>query len=161
MSTLSTLKNTTRTTTNVQRVGRGPGSGRGKTSCRGHKGDKSRSGYKRRYGQEGGQLPLYRKMPRKGFSRGRFAKESLSINFSLINMLFNDGDVVSVETLRLRGVGPRLLPGGLKILAVGKLEKKVTIEAHSYSANAKKMLEEQKIEHKIVSIKNNSRAKSE
>ena len=153
MSTLSTLKNTTRITKNVQRVGRGEGSGRGKTCCRGHKGDKSRSGYKRRYGQEGGQLPLYRKMPRRGFSRGRFVKEGLSINFSLINTLFKDGDVVSVETLRMRGYAPRLLPGGLKILAVGKLEKKVTIEAHAYSANAKKMLEEQKIEHKIVSRK--------
>lgn len=150
---LSTLKNTTRKTKKVQRVGRGEGSGRGKTSCRGNKGDKSRSGYKRRYGQEGGQLPLYRRMPRRGFSRGRFEKESLSINFSLINSLFKDGDVVNVETLRIKGIAPRRLPGGLKILAVGKLERKVKIEAHNYSANAKKMLEEQKIEHTIVPMK--------
>ena len=133
MSILSTLKNTTRKSSNVQRVGRGEGSGRGKTSCRGHKGSKARSGYKRRYGQEGGQLPLYRRMPRRGFTRGRFVKESLSINFSLINTLFKDGDVVSVETLRMKGYAPRRLPGGLKILAVGKLEKKVSIEAHGYS----------------------------
>ena len=153
MSTLSTLKNTTRKTTKVQRVGRGEGSGRGKTSCRGHKGDKSRSGYKRRYGQEGGQLPLFRRMPRRGFTRGRFKKESLSINFLLINVLYKDGDVVNLETLRMKRYAPRRLPGGLKILAVGKLEKKVTIEAQAFSANAKKMLEEQKIEHKIVPIK--------
>ena len=80
-------------------------------------------------------------------------KEVLAINFSLINTLFNDGDVVNVETLRMKGYAPRLLPGGLKILAVGNLEKKVSIEAHAYSASAKKMLEDQKIEHTIVSSK--------
>lgn len=154
MNTLSTLKNTTRPKKKIQRVGRGEGSGRGKTCCRGNKGDKSRSGYKRRYGQEGGQLPLYRKMPRRGFSRARFAKEGLSINFSLINLMYADGETVSVETLRKKGYAPRQLPGGLKILAVGKLDKKVKIEAHAYSANAKKALEEQKIEHKVVSKKN-------
>lgn len=68
--------------------------------------------------------------------------------------MYADGETVSVETLRKKGYAPRQLPGGLKILAVGKLDKKVKIEAHAYSASAKKALEEQKIEHKVVLKKN-------
>ncbi len=153
MNILSTLKNTFRTKKKVQRVGRGEGSGRGKTCCRGHKGDKSRSGYKRRYGNEGGQLPLYRRLPRRGFTRGAFVKESLAINFKLINVLFDDGDVVSLDTLQKKGFAKRRLPGGLKILSNGTLEKTVSIEAHAFSANAVKQLEEQSIQFKVVTLK--------
>lgn len=151
MSTLSTLKNTTRPVKKVQRVGRGDGSGRGKTCCRGHKGDKSRSGYKRRYGQEGGQLALYRRLPIRGFSRGRFAKESFAINFSLINKLYQEGEVVTAETLWKKGIAPKHIPGGLKILSNGTPKKGVRIEANAFSAAALKKLEEQAIPYSIVS----------
>lgn len=150
MITLHTLKNSHRTSPNVQRVGRGVGSKRGKTSGRGHKGDKSRSGYKRRYGKEGGQLPLYRKLPTRGFSHLGFRKEPFSINLVLIEQLFEDGEKVSAETLIQRGFSPRKVRHGIKILAVGELTKKVVIEATSISKNAIKKLENSKIEFKLV-----------
>ena len=91
MITLHNLKDSHRKSPNVQRVGRGIGSKRGKTCCRGHKGDKSRSGYKRRYGKEGGQLPLYRKLPTRGFSNLGFKEQPFSINLSRIEEIFEDG----------------------------------------------------------------------
>lgn len=141
MIRLSELKNTDRPKKKVQRVGRGPGSKRGKTSCRGHKGDKARSGYKTRLGQEGGQLPLFRKMPTRGFNHGRFRKEVLGINLGLIEEAFNDGETVNYESLRARGLSPRNIPGGIKILGQGELKKKVTIEAHRFSKSAREKLE--------------------
>lgn len=154
MITLASLNNSSRPKKKVQRVGRGEGSGRGKTCCRGEKGDKSRSGYKRRHGNEGGQLPLYRKLPcRGGFVRGPFRKEQYAINLSLIETLFNDGDVVNYESLTKIGYAPRRMKGGLKILSKGTLTKKVTIEANSFSAAAQKKLEDLKISFKVVPIK--------
>jgi|SRR3989338_3362149 len=151
MSILSTLKNTSRPKKRVQRIGRGEGSGRGKTSGKGNKGYKSRAGYKSRLGREGGQLPLFQKMPVRGFTRGRFVKERLALNFSLINALFQDGETVNAESLRKKGYAPHHLAGGIKILVKGALEKRVTIEAHSFSAAAKKKLDELSIPYKIVS----------
>lgn len=148
MTTLSNLQNTSRPKKKVQRVGRGPGSNRGKTSNRGHKGDKSRSGYKTRRPQEGGQLPLFRKMPTRGFTRGRHIKASLSLNLSMIEAAYEDGEVVSFETLRQKGMAPRELPGGIKVLGQGELTKKVTIEAHRYSKSAREKLEKNKISFK-------------
>lgn len=150
MITLHNLKNSHRTSPNVQRVGRGVGSKRGKTSCRGHKGDKSRSGYKRRYGKEGGQLPMYRKLPTRGFSNLGFRKEPFSINLLRIEQLFEDGDKVNAETLTQKGFSPKKIKNGIKILAVGELSKKVVIEATSISKNAIKKLESSKIEFKLV-----------
>jgi len=141
MINLANLTNTHRPKKKSQRVGRGVGSGRGKTSTRGHKGDKSRSGYKTRAGQEGGQLPLHRKLPTRGFTRGPFLKESLAINLGLIERLYEDGEVVNFETLRNKGIAPRLLPGGIKILGNGELKKKVTIEANQISESAQAKLE--------------------
>lgn len=150
MITLSQLSNTHRPKKKVQRVGRGPGSGRGKTSCRGNKGDKARSGYKQRYGEEGGQKPLYRRLPTRGFPNGRFRSEVVAVNLSLLNELFNDGDVVNFDTLRDKGYAPREVKGGLKILANGDLTKKITIEAHAFSEAAKEKLEKQRIPFKVV-----------
>lgn len=150
MITLHNLKNSHRTSPNVQRVGRGVGSKRGKTSCRGHKGDKSRSGYKRRYGREGGQLPMYRKLPTRGFSNLGFRKEVFSINLLRIEQLFEDGEKVNAETLIEKGFSPKKIKNGIKILAVGELSKKVVIEATSISKNAIKKLEIGKIEFKLV-----------
>src|SRR6185436_4473474 len=100
MMTLSQLSNTHRPRKKVQRVGRGVGSKRGKTCCRGGKGDSARRGYKARPGHEGGQLPLYRKLPTKGFPNGRFKSEVHAINLGRLNQLFEDGAVVNLETLR-------------------------------------------------------------
>ena len=150
MISLSQLKNTTRLKKKVQRVGRGPGSKRGKTSCRGEKGDKSRSGYKTRLGQEGGQLPLFRKLPIRGFNHGRFRKESLGINLGLIEESYNDGETVNYESLRAKGLAPRKIPGGIKILGQGELKKKVTIEVHRFSKSAKEKLEKSGITFKAL-----------
>ncbi|NGX39620.1 MAG: 50S ribosomal protein L15 [Chlamydiae bacterium] len=153
MTTLSTLKNTHRYKKKVQRVGRGPGSKRGKTSCRGTKGSKARSGYKRRLGQEGGQLPLFRKLPTRGFSNARFRIPVLSINLSLIEERYSDGETVNFETLRQKGLAPRTIPGGIKILGQGELKKKVSIEAHRFSASAKAKLEKNKISYVEIPLK--------
>lgn len=150
MITLSSLKNTHRPKKKVQRVGRGIGSKRGKTCCRGVKGDKARRGYQRRYGYEGGQLPLYRKLPIKGFPNGRFTSEVYAVNLSLINQLYSDGETVNLETLRAKGYAPREVGGGLKILSAGELKKKVTIEAKSYSKQAQEKLEKAQISFKVV-----------
>jgi large subunit ribosomal protein L15 len=149
MITLESLKNTHRPRTNVQRVGRGIGSRRGKTCKRGAKGDKARSGYKRRYGTEGGQLPLYRKLPCRGFTNERFKKRVYAINFSLVNKIFEDGEVVNLEALRVKGYAPRE-NFGLKILAGGELAKKVRFEATALSSTAKEYFETNNIQYTIV-----------
>lgn len=148
MLTLSTLTNTDRPKKKIQRVGRGMGSNRGKTCGKGHKGDKARQGYKRHYGREGGQLPLYRKLPCKGFVNGLFKVKVFAMNLGAIEKHFNDGDVVNLDTLRQKGFSVRRADGGLKILSHGKLTKKVTIEAASFSKEALVKLEKNSIPFK-------------
>ncbi len=148
MFNLHTLKNSSKFTTRRKRVGRGIGSGHGKTSCRGHKGDKSRSGYKRRLGKEGGQLPLYRKLPTRGFPRARFQKEVFSINLARIEELYEDGETVNHATLIDKGLAPRQVPGGIKILGQGEITKKVLFEANAYSKGALEKLEKSPAEVK-------------
>lgn len=136
MSQLSNLKNTHRTSPNVQRVGRGVGSGRGKTSTRGHKGAKSRAGYKTRGWQEGGGVPLFKRLPTRGFNNARFANRYEVINLDDIEKYFLEGETVSLETLKAK----RLLRGKsaskLKILGRGELKKKVEIHADAFTASA-------------------------
>lgn len=158
MIQLNNLKNTSRPVKKVQRVGRGPGSKRGKTSCRGEKGDGSRSGYKRRFGYEGGNVPLFRKIPTRGFSRARFKKPSVAINLSQIEALYSDKEVVSIKTLQAKGYANRKNPGLLKVLGAGELTKKVSIEAHSFSDRAQEKLKSASISFKILedSIESNS-----
>lgn len=151
MLNLSNLKNTSRPKKKVQRVGRGVGSKRGVTAGRGGKGDGSRAGYRRRFGYEGGQVPLYRKLPVRGFTRGRFLKESRAITFSTIQRNYADGETVNLATLREKGLIPRRLPGGVKILATGELTKKVNIEAHAFSQAAAAKLQEKKIPYNVIS----------
>ncbi|HEY5236234.1 MAG TPA: 50S ribosomal protein L15 [Rhabdochlamydiaceae bacterium] len=150
MITLSTLRNTSRPSKKVQRVGRGPGSGRGKTCGKGHKGDKARCGYKVHDGREGGQLPLYRRMPCRGFGNSRFASTPHSINLGLIEQIYENGEVVNHETLRAKGYAPRENQAGIKILSHGDLTKKVTIEARSFSKGAIEKLEKLAISYKVV-----------
>lgn len=144
------LKNTHRKKKRSKRLGRGPGSKRGKTCCRGHKGDKSRSGYKTRAGKEGGQLPLYQKLPHRGFSNKRFQKPLFSINLNRIEQFFEEGEVVNQEALLKRGISMRHLKKGIKILSNGELTKKVVIEAKAFSKNAIRKLEKKGIEFKRV-----------
>lgn len=145
MYSLSTLKNTSRPKKKVQRVGRGIGSKRGATSGRGGKGDSARQGYRKRFGYEGGQVPLYRKLPIRGFTRGQFAKPSFALSLATLQENFTDGETVNLATLREKGLVPRRIPGGIKILANGELTKKVKIEARHFSATAEEKLKEKGI----------------
>ena len=117
-----------------KRVGRGPGSGTGKTAGRGENGQKSRSGYSRKAGFEGGQLPLYRRLPKRGFTNARFKVEYAVINLDDLNK-FEDGAVVTPELLKEMGLLKNQLDG-VKVLGNGTLEKKLTVKAHKFSASA-------------------------
>ena len=117
-----------------KRVGRGPGSGMGKTSTRGQKGQKSRSGASISAWFEGGQTPLFRRIPKRGFNNKRFATVYATINLSDLNR-FNDGDTVTPELLKEMGIVKKQL-SGIKVLANGKLEKKVNVKAHRFSSKA-------------------------
>lgn len=151
MFNLSNLKNSSRPPKKSRRVGRGPGSKRGKTCGSGGKGDSARQGYRKRFGYEGGQVPLYRKLPVRGFTRGTFVKPSVAISLDTIQASYEDGETVNLATLREKGLVPRKLPGGLKILSNGELTKKVTIEAHAFSEAALAKLQEKKISHTVIS----------
>ena len=140
---LHELKNTHRKKKKVMRVGRGIGS-KGKTCGRGVKGDKARTGYKRRTGDEGGQLPVFRKVPIRGFSRGRFLKDAFAINLSLVEKYFDDGEVVSLETLRAKHFISKKRSPKLKILGNGELTKGITFEVHSASKSAEEKIEKAK-----------------
>ena len=122
MMNLSQLSNSHRPTQTARRIGRGMGSKRGKTCGKGNKGDKSRCGYKRRYGHEGGQMPLYKKSPTRGFSNARFAAVSSAINLGMIDKLFKEGELVNLKTLQEKGYAHRRVDGGLKILSKGELK---------------------------------------
>ena len=124
---------------NRKRVGRGPGSGLGKTSGRGENGQKSRSGYSRKAGFEGGQLPLFRRLPKRGFTNAMFKTEYAVINLSDLNK-FEDGATVSPELLKEMGLVKKQLDG-IKVLGNGKLEKKLVVKAHKFSNVAKEQIE--------------------
>jgi large subunit ribosomal protein L15 len=124
----------------TKRVGRGPGSGMGKTSTRGQKGQKSRSGVSIKPWFEGGQTPLYRRVPKRGFNNARFRTEYAVVNLSDLNR-FNDGDVVTPALLREKGI-VKDQKAGIKVLANGKLEKKITVKANRFSSAAVTKIEE-------------------
>ena len=115
-------------------VGRGPGSGHGKTSGRGEKGQKARSGGGVHMWFEGGQTPLYKRLPRRGFSNARFATKYAVVNVSDLNR-FKDGEVVTPELLIESGLVKKEL-NGIKILGNGTLEKKLTVQANKFSKEA-------------------------
>lgn len=141
MTQLSTLSNSHRPRKKAYRVGRGMGSKCGKTCGRGVKGDKARRGYKNMFGREGGQIPLYKKLPTRGFSNALFKKEYAVINLGMISKMFEDGEEVSLRTMEEKGLAPRrTLAGGLKILANGDLTKKVVIKAQYFSSQAEEKL---------------------
>ena len=134
---LSTLKPAEGSVKDRFRVGRGHGSGNGKTAGKGHKGQKARSGAPRP-GFEGGQMPLYRRLPKRGFTNIN-SKQIVGVNVGVLEA-FDDGDVVTVETLLQEGIvrNPR---DGVKILGNGELTKKLTVKANAFSAGAKEKIE--------------------
>ena len=122
-----------------KRKGRGTGTGNGKTAGRGHKGQKARSGGKIRIGFEGGQMPLARRIPKRGFNN-IFAKPLTAVNVAALNV-FENGAVVDAAALIEKGI-LNDCKYGLKVLSNGKLEKKLTVKAAAFSASAKAKIEE-------------------
>jgi large subunit ribosomal protein L15 len=136
---LSDLRPHPGATKNRKRVGRGPGSGSGKTSGRGEKGQKSRSGFARKPGFEGGQMPLFRRLPRRGFNN-IFRVEYAVLNLQQLE-LFRPGSTVGPEDFVARGFIGKNETGGVKVLGKGKLSKALTVKAHRFSASAKEAIE--------------------
>ncbi|MDP9728521.1 50S ribosomal protein L15 [Alicyclobacillus tolerans] len=122
-----------------KRVGRGTSSGHGKTSTRGHKGQWARSGGGVRPGFEGGQNPLFKRLPKRGFSNEPFKKEYAVVNLESLNQ-FSEGTVVTPELLLETRLARKLLDG-IKILGEGELNVKLTVQAHAFSASAKEKIE--------------------
>ena len=139
MAELNKLRPAAGATKTRKRVGRGPGSGLGKTAGRGHKGQKSRSGYSRRYGFEGGQMPLVRRIPKRGFTNINRVEYQV-VNVSDLERVFGDGDQVTPDVLESKGLvrgGERLV----KVLADGELTKKLSVQAHKFSQAARAKIE--------------------
>ena len=122
----------------VKRIGRGAGSGQGKTAGKGHKGQKARAGRGMQVGFEGGQMPLQRRLPKRGFNN-IFAKEIATVNVSALNM-FEDGATVDIEALVNAGLVKKTLDG-VKVLGNGELSKKLTVKVNAYSDAAKQKIE--------------------
>src|SRR5712672_2079443 len=134
---LSTLRAPRKASENKKRVGRGMGSGIGKTSGRGHKGQRSRSGSRMMRGFEGGQMPLHRRLPKRGFTN-IFRKEYAVVNVAKLEAL--ESTSIDPGTLLELGVIHKL-KHGLKILGTGELKRKITVKAHVFSASAKSKIE--------------------
>ena len=134
---LSNLTNVPGARHRRKRVGRGCGSGMGKTSTRGHKGQNARKGHKQKLGFEGGQMPLVRRLPKRGFNNARFRVEALAVNVATLEKLFNAGDEITIESLAAKGLSDNKRPR-VKILATGELTKKFTVKVPcSAAARAK------------------------
>ncbi len=134
---LSNLTNTPGARERRKRVGRGGGSGMGKTSTRGHKGQNARKGHKQKLGFEGGQMPLVRRLPKRGFNNARFNAKALGVNLSSLEKFFDAGAEITVESLAAKGFSDNKRPK-IKVLAVGNLTKKFTVKVPcSVAAKAK------------------------
>lgn len=138
---LSNLKPAQGSVKTRKRIGRGQGSGRGGTSTRGHKGAKSRSGYSRKIGFEGGQMPLYRRLPKFGFKNINRI-EFLAINLDTLNTLAEEKQLseITIDTLISNGLAT--LKDNVKVLGRGELSVKVNVSANAFSISAKKAIEE-------------------
>ena len=136
---LNNLKPTEGSTHKKKRVGRGPGSGLGKTAGRGHKGQKSRSGYSSKIGFEGGQMPLQRRLPKRGFTN-IFKKKWLEIGLAKLEENFSAGDEITPEILHERGLIKKA-KHDLVILGNGEVSKALKISAHRFTKTAKDKIE--------------------
>ena len=121
-----------------KRIGRGPGSGHGKTSGRGHKGHKSRSGYSRKPNFQGGAMPMFRRVPKRGFNN-RWAVTVFAVNVGQINDVFDDGAEVTLEALAAKDLAKGTFDE-VKILGDGEITKKLTISAHRFSKSAEEKI---------------------
>jgi large subunit ribosomal protein L15 len=130
---LSNLKPSDNSRFTKKRVCRGQGSGNGKTAGRGHKGAQSRSGYSFKRGFEGGQMPLHRRVPKRGF-HNPFRVEYSVVNLDTLAERFEEGTTITPELLRERGMAPG--KGLIKVLARGDISKKLTVQAHKFSGKA-------------------------
>lgn len=136
---LNNLRPAEGSTHKKKRVGRGPGSGLGKTAGRGNKGQKSRSGYSGKVGFEGGQMPLQRRLPKRGFTN-IFKKQWIEVTLSTLENSFDAGDEITPETMHSRGViakGKR----DVVVLGTGELTKALTVSAHRFTKGARKKIE--------------------
>ena len=122
-----------------KRIGRGPASGQGKTAGKGHKGQLARAGRGLRAGFEGGQMPLQRRVPKRGFNN-IFATEMAIVNLATLEKCYNDGETVTVASLLEKGILKKTLDG-VKILGRGELTKKLSVEANAFSESAKSKIE--------------------
>ena len=136
---LSNLTNVPGARHRRKRVGRGGGSGMGKTSTRGHKGQNARKGHKQKLGFEGGQMPLVRRLPKRGFNNARFNAKALGVNLADLEKKFEAGAEITVESLKAAGFSDNKRPK-VKILATGELTKKFTVKVPG-SAAAKAKIE--------------------
>ncbi len=121
-----------------KRIGRGPGSGHGKTAGRGHKGHKSRSGYSRKPNFQGGAMPMFRRIPKRGFNN-RWAVTVFAVNVGQLNDAFDDGAEVTLESLTAKNLAKGTFDE-VKILGDGELTKKLTISAHRFSKSAEEKI---------------------
>jgi large subunit ribosomal protein L15 len=125
-----------------KRIGRGLGSGHGRTSTKGHKGQKARSGGAKGAGFEGGQMPLQRRLPKRGFSNVSFKKEYAIVNLDVIDKISEEVDIITPEILLQKGVIKKLKEG-LKVLGNGDIKKAVIIKTHAISKTARQKIENQ------------------
>jgi large subunit ribosomal protein L15 len=139
---LSNLKPAEGSTKNRKRIGRGQGSGRGGTSTRGHKGAKSRSGYSRKIGFEGGQMPLYRRLPKFGFKNINRIEYS-AINLDTLNNLAEAKNIIDITIDVLKENGLISMNDKVKVLGRGELKAKINVSAHAFSSTAKTAIEAQ------------------
>ena len=123
----------------VKRIGRGPASGQGKTAGKGHKGQKARAGRGMRPGFEGGQMPLQRRLPKRGFNN-IFAKEIAIVNVAALDKKFEDGATVDIAALKASGLIKKELDG-VKVLGNGEITKKLTVQVNAFSDSAKAKIE--------------------
>ncbi len=123
-----------------KRIGRGLGSGHGRTSTKGHKGQKARSGGAKGPGFEGGQMPLQRRLPKRGFSNALFKKEYAIVNLDDINKIIDEVEVITPEILLQKGIINKL-KNGLKVLGNGDIKKAITIKTHAISKTARQKIE--------------------
>ena len=137
---LSNLVNTPGARTSRKRVGRGCGSGLGKTSGRGHKGQNARKGHKHKLQFEGGQMPLVRRLPKRGFNNAAFNAKALAVNVGDLEKKFEAGAEITIETLAKAGFSDNKKPK-IKILAKGELTKKFAVKGVPVSASAKAKIE--------------------
>lgn len=137
---LNSLKPAVGSTHSRRRIGRGPGSGLGGTSTRGHKGAKSRSGYKKKIGFEGGQMPLQRRVPKAGFKNINH-KEYFAVNLSTLQALAENKNLTKIGIVELKEAGLTNGKELVKILGNGELKAKIEVEAHAFSKTAEEAIE--------------------